>query len=987
MGLNDFFVPKWKHSKPEIRLAAINTTDFAPALLAEIVRTDLSPEVRIAALQKISDEAMLCDIAAATQDEQIRKTVQKMCETIYEKIIATSQDQSAVVSALEKYGKETAIATYMCRNPLDNALQTSLLKKINNPQLLCKISENECSQETGKTIVERIVEKEHLVRIAQKASSKKIRLLAQKKLEELFPDPQNEERKITHKLVTCLISIETISELHTIEEGSSLLASCREDWNQYDPNRLHPLAQKFTAAETQLSDRIARKTAMKATIEALVSLSIQAEALENDPVDSFEEKQADLQRQWNAIDRQGLSGGEFDTAFEKFTKATTAVRKKIAGIREERDGARVKNEAIEACCADLEKFISREREPDLREYNRIISKWENLSQTLTGNSPQKQRFIELQKKHDDKIAVLAEKKQRTAADEQEYIRRLFQNMEYAAAAAKPNQVLALYRDVSALKQKWGKQYPLAREEKKDLEAAFSQAYEQYLEKYHEFQEVHSWQEWANENIQAKICAEIEEYEVRLQQGDPVTNLSRRVSSFENQWKRSRLTSSEKLKELESRFDAACSRILDLGLAKKNELLESLKKTLTSEDDRDVSEEVKSIQKQWNDIGYLPPVIEKECADAFYSLCHTYFEERNERFQKYSQELHDNIALREVICCEAEKLADSDAWKETKAAFEELQKRWDASWPAPMKRSRELWQIISGYRDRFFERYDVFKNSNSEIKEELCKKAEELLAKIGQESSPVPLAPPNDGDQGPESSGIDHESSQINLNRILHEALELRRQWKESGPAARDVSETLWNRFNPAMTKVFEVINSEHGRNFALKEALVKEAESLTGSQEWEQTAQKFYNIRAEWNNIMPAARRDEQALWARLQMAGNVFFEARRKHFDDQKSLLNGQVALKESLLLDLELLIRIAGKTHLLKNTEVESSAEILKKGIALRNEIDVEGDPKKTADNIYWQVSDIVDMWNRGTPSSGKEYHRLSKRFNELLDILRER
>ena len=985
MALKDFIVPKWKHSKVEVRLAAVSSINNDRALLAEIAKTDVSPEVRIAALQKIDDEMVLNAIIDSDSNEQIKKIAQKKLETSYEKVIATSRDPEAIAVALEKYDNEKVTATYLCEHPADSAMQKRLLPKIKNPQLLCKLTEHACSLETSESILGIIQEKEYLERIAQKASNKKIRILAKKKIDALYPDPLIEQRAIAIKLDECCKSLDWVIESKTIDQGIALLESSRNIWNEYDPERKHPFAVKFTAAEKFFVDQIERCTSQKSLLDILESLSRQSVLLENEPIDSVLEKLNSLQEQWNLIDLSGLKGIDFETSIGRFTSASSAIKNKILWAKEEKDSTRRKNEELDKCCTDLEKLTQREYNPDSRDYSHILSTWEKVSSSAKEISSVKKRFADLQKSYEEKAAAYSEHKEAAIKNDIDYVHRLASKMQ-SASEAKPHQIGALYTDVIKLKREWEKHYPLAQEAKKELESKFSLAFELFMDNYYEFKEQDSWKQWAHENVKSKILAEIELFESKLQQGDTLVHLARKVMLFENQWKQAQIRYSEKSKELDARFNSSCNRIFSLGFAKKGELLETLKTTISIDADHDISDEIKNIQKQWNDIGYLPAELEKECAETFYSLCNTFFEQRKERYQKYTQELQENIVTREEICKESEKIATSDSWKETINSFTELQKKWDESWPAPMNRSRELWQQFSKNRDLFFERYDAFKQTNDTEKEQLCDKAEQLLAIAESlESAAQSTTPPSEEVLATEPPPS--ETSNVNINRILHDALELQKKWKASGPGSSAMGEKLWNRFNPAMKKTFAIIKDEQSRNFALKEALVIQAEALVTSDDWEQASQNFVTIRNEWKQIKPASRRDEQQLWIRLQTAGDTFFDRRRKQFDERKNATLQQIKEKELLISELELLVRISGKSHLLKNLDTESSGEILKKGIDLKNELDVEGDPKKTAENIRNRAFDIIDKLNKDTSHAGKEQYRLFRKFDELINILQLR
>ena len=61
MEMKNLFKPKWQHSNPEVREAAVkNLTD--QALLAEIAKNDRDKWVREAAMKKIIDQDLLAEI-------------------------------------------------------------------------------------------------------------------------------------------------------------------------------------------------------------------------------------------------------------------------------------------------------------------------------------------------------------------------------------------------------------------------------------------------------------------------------------------------------------------------------------------------------------------------------------------------------------------------------------------------------------------------------------------------------------------------------------------------------------------------------------------------------------------------------------------------------------------------------------------------------------------------------------------------------------
>jgi hypothetical protein len=985
MALKDLVVPKWKHSRPEIRLSSIDSISNDLNILREIAKTDTSSQVRIAAIKKIEDELLLTSIINSEKDEQVLDTAKKQLESYLKKIISTSNDIQAVLSALKKYGNEKYTATYLSDHNLQVDVQHTLINMIKSPQLLSKITEQECASEIAEKIVNQITEKEFLERIAKKASNKKIRTLAQEKIDKLFADPLAEEREITRKLQQCCAGMDMQVSPQNYDQAVALLEISRSVWNKYDPQRQHSLSKTYALAEQQLTDKIEQAKNQKSLLETLEQYCQQAERLSKESVDTLEAQFETLQNQWNAVDRTIIQDLLTISLDDRFKKACTKIKSSIQSAKEASEEHRRNLESLEHACSELENFVNSCTVPDTKSLNRLLAHWKSACSKLSPDDQMKSRIAAAEKKYREIVDTEVHMERDAQEKEIECIEHILVEMK-SIAQVSPQQAFSRYKRAVQLRHEWSKSWPLARTRKAALHDEFTGAFDSFMSTIRESKEQSSWQQWASEHAKSKILDEIEQLENKIQQGDSITKISRRIGLFESEWRRASRGDREK-DEMDERFSAIRDRIFTTALAKKRELLEALQAILNTSEDSDRADEVKTLQKQWNDIGYLSPELENDLSDTFYNLCNTFFEKRKESYQKYSEELAKNSAIREEICSEAEKLATSTDWKATKEAFAQLQTRWDESWPAPHKRSQELWMQFSKNRDLFFENYHTFQSENDKLKEQCCEKAELLLARLS-ETSPATEVEPQSDDVQPESDNTETtDSINVNYAQVLSEAIKLQKSWKEIGPASMEHSEQLWERFNGTLKKVFSIIDEEHKKNFNLKDALVKEAESIAASDDWDTTSRRFQEIRAEWKAIRPAAYRDEQALWKRLQDAGDTFFGRRRAFFDTRKSMVNEKIEAKEQLLDEMEVLVRISGKSHLLTTTQNQSAAEILKKGIDLRNQLVVEGDSDKTYNNIKKRALEIIDIWESQEQIPGKEFYQLERRFDELLGILKRR
>lgn len=153
------------------------------------------------------------------------------------------------------------------------------------------------------------------------------------------------------------------------------------------------------------------------------------------------------------------------------------------------------------------------------------------------------------------------------------------------------------------------------------------------------------------------------------------------------------------------------------------------------------------------------------------------------------------------------------------------------------------------------------------------------------------------------------------------------QWREAGDRLRALVDTwkglprldrksddeLWHRFSHARSVFskhrkahFAQLDAERDHARAVKERLVAEAEALSSSTEWGDTAARYRDLMAQWKAAGRAQRDAEDELWARFRGAQDVFFQARSAVFTERDAEQSENQKLKEALLLEAEAILPI---------------------------------------------------------------------------------
>ncbi|MFF0989669.1 DUF349 domain-containing protein [Kocuria nitroreducens] len=147
--------------------------------------------------------------------------------------------------------------------------------------------------------------------------------------------------------------------------------------------------------------------------------------------------------------------------------------------------------------------------------------------------------------------------------------------------------------------------------------------------------------------------------------------------------------------------------------------------------------------------------------------------------------------------------------------------------------------------------------------------------------------------------------------------ELFDQWKthqKSGiRLGRAAEDALWKRFRTARTTFdrhrrafFSQLDADNTEAKKAKEALIAEAEALSGSTDWGPTAAEYRRLMDRWKESKRASKKDDDALWARFRAAQDTFFAARKADNDRIDEEFEGNLAVKEQLLAEAKALLPV---------------------------------------------------------------------------------
>jgi hypothetical protein len=245
----------------------------------------------------------------------------------------------------------------------------------------------------------------------------------------------------------------------------------------------------------------------------------------------------------------------------------------------------------------------------------------------------------------------------------------------------------------------------------------------------------------------------------------------------------------------------------------------------------------------------------------------------------------NVPKLDALCQKAEillKACDEEGidMNDVSGYLKQLQAEWKDVGPAPKEKSEALWARFKATCDKVYERTRAA--SDGERSQNLAKR-EALLAKA-------------------EALG------EITDWKAASETIkQLQADWKATGPvaaAAREQGEALWTRFKTVCDAFFEKRkafwaerDSDRAQNQTRKEELCVRVERLRSSQDWKATSELLKQYQAEWKEIGPAPKEQNEALWQRFRAACDVFFEKRKVAFEKLDEERQGNLKKKEALV------------------------------------------------------------------------------------------
>ena len=326
-----------------------------------------------------------------------------------------------------------------------------------------------------------------------------------------------------------------------------------------------------------------------------------------------------------------------------------------------------------------------------------------------------------------------------------------------------------------------------------------------------------------------------------------------------------------------------------NLEKRVQVIEDLKVLIENADTSTMYKHFRDLQNSWRLIGPVPKTkyndtwkIYHHHVERFYDLLHLSNDFRDLDFKN---NLEEKLKLIE----KAEFLAEM---QDVNAAFKELQglhKTWKEDiGPVAREMRDDVWNKFSAATKIIHDkRHDHFKSMKSQyvvIIEAKMLVIDEILSYDS-------------------SKNKTHNDWQKSIKDIDA----LRTKYFDAGKLPYSKSESIWKKFKEATkqfnrekNKFYKQEKNSQQENLQAKLDLIKLAESIKDSEDWETTTNTFKKIQSDWKKIGHVPRKFSDDIWNKFKTSCNYYFDRYHNQknalSDEQKEIIAQKTAFVEAL-------------------------------------------------------------------------------------------
>lgn len=706
MGIADLFRPKYRHSDVKVRTEAVKAlTHDDAAILVQIARSDRDIGVRRIAIEKIDEAPVLAEIAAAETERSLRDFAGERASQLWTSHACSDDESEAneAMAGIVKLGDQhalveiavnAALATIrkrafgelrdpralaeLAKGDAPQDIRLAAVARIDDGDVLRAIAIDTTLKEVGLAAVDKLDDADRLENIAQKAKNKAVRQRARKIVQEMHeaerakqkPVVPDEVKRRRAEKAQLIREVEGLADSFDFDKVAVQIKAAEEAWQKLGTpddgdDRFVKATERFWkrkdiyeqqargADELRAVEREARAEKERAAAEKQAQAKeAQGEAGEAKPDGVVDEQRAAREAEAKARREERDRRKAEDDARRAAEQAEREARKK-----EDAERATAIAASLTALCEDMEK-LAESGSKDGRAIDRLLQQ--------AGKA-----FEQLGKVPADKRDTLGDRY--TTARGKLVVRaselREAQDWQRFANVPKAEALIATAKEMAAeestpdlgnrlrqLQALWKEVGPMPQRRSKELWEQFKAECDRIYDKVKGFRAVEAEKFADVTKAKEALIAEAE----ALADSTDWTATANALKALQSRWKESGHLPRKQGDELWKRFRAACDKFFErrkpqLDAQRAEEMQNLAKKQALISRAQAVADaapgeggwgkaiaEIKKLQQQWKEIGFVPRRDADAVYKAFRAACDALFAKRDDARDAEANQHRDAI---------------------------------------------------------------------------------------------------------------------------------------------------------------------------------------------------------------------------------------------------------------------------------------------------------------------------------------------------------
>jgi hypothetical protein len=342
------------------------------------------------------------------------------------------------------------------------------------------------------------------------------------------------------------------------------------------------------------------------------------------------------------------------------------------------------------------------------------------------------------------------------------------------------------------------------------------------------------------------------------------------------------------KRSEQRRKTEVDQKKNLGI--KYALIEELKTLAeSSESMQKAFDKFHDIQERWRKVGPVPQANVNELRQNW--------NHHNARFfdvVKIGRELREldhkkNLELKTELCEKAETLADEPSIKKALDRLHQLHEQWKEIGPSSKDTNEAIWDRFKLASDKVHERKHIWLEDQRESQKENLTQKLTLCDQMENFANQT-----YDSHKGWQDANAQAET--------MFEA------WKKIGFVPKEDDGKTWKRFKDARQNFFRNREAFYAKqrdesrtNYNDKLKICEQAEALSTSTDWKNTANQLKRLQDDWKKTGPIPRKQADKLWLRFKAAADTYFNNRNAFYAEADAALKSRAEARTTFIAALE--------------------------------------------------------------------------------------